>query len=70
MGMGRCVSGSCSILGQAGGRPSKDERAYSRGVILGGPSSSHGPNFSREAALLRSWCIGQKRGMSQTPLKT
>ena len=59
VGMGRRVSGRCSILGQAGGRPSKDERAAARFVTLGGPSSSHGPNFSREAALLRSRCIGQ-----------
>ena len=55
VGMGRCVSESCSILGQARGRPSKDERAYARGVILGGPSSSHGPNFNHEAALPNYW---------------
>jgi len=63
MGEWRCFSGSCSILGQAGGRPSKDKRATARFVNSGGPSSSHDPNFSREAALLRSGCIGQKRGI-------
>jgi hypothetical protein len=76
MGAGRFFSGSYSILGQAGGRPSKDKRAAARLVILGGPSSSHGPNFSREAAFLRASKIKapdrppEERGMSQTPLKT
>jgi hypothetical protein len=44
--------------------------------FIAGPSSSHGPNFSREAAFLRASKIKapdrppEERGMSQTPLKT